>query len=272
VVRFMVTTDRVEIVIDGLPEDDGRVRLNAFMSQLQRFSAALTRLDRDIGDAGPGTVFQIDELSYSSPARVVLVAKPMHGRPFTGDAVLARFEHVANTIASGGNLEGFDADLLEDIYLLARNVGRSVKNTAIFLNGTKLDLTPVIAARLDNALAVADECDGSVEGMLEQINIHLGANTFHVYPDIGPKKVTCRFPARLAEDAISAVGRRVEVYGTLRYRAGAPFAHQIAVTGLEAFPPEHELPDWEDIRGRAPDATGALSSEAFIRELRDGWE
>jgi hypothetical protein len=32
------------------------------------------------------------------------------------------------------------------------------------------------------------------------------------------------------------------------------------------------LPDWEDLRGRAPDATGALSSEAFVRELRDAWE
>lgn len=30
-------------------------------------------------------------------------------------------------------------------------------------------------------------------------------------------------------------------------------------------------PDWDDLRGRAPDATGGLSTEAFVRELRDGW-
>lgn len=29
--------------------------------------------------------------------------------------------------------------------------------------------------------------------------------------------------------------------------------------------------DWDDLRGRAPGATGALSSEAFVRELRDDW-
>lgn len=29
---------------------------------------------------------------------------------------------------------------------------------------------------------------------------------------------------------------------------------------------------WEDVRGRAPDATGQLSSEAFVRELRDAWD
>lgn len=29
--------------------------------------------------------------------------------------------------------------------------------------------------------------------------------------------------------------------------------------------------DWEDLRGCAPDATGNLSSEAFVRQLRDEW-
>ena len=33
-----------------------------------------------------------------------------------------------------------------------------------------------------------------------------------------------------------------------------------------------ELPDWDDLRGSAPDATGSLSSEAFIRRLRDDWD
>lgn len=32
-----------------------------------------------------------------------------------------------------------------------------------------------------------------------------------------------------------------------------------------------DAPDWDDLRGRAPDATGDLSSEAFVRELRSGW-
>lgn len=29
--------------------------------------------------------------------------------------------------------------------------------------------------------------------------------------------------------------------------------------------------DWDDVRGIAPDATGDLSSEEFIRRLRDEW-
>lgn len=36
--------------------------------------------------------------------------------------------------------------------------------------------------------------------------------------------------------------------------------------------PGEVLPDWDDLRGVAPNATGDLSSEAFVRELRDGWD
>ena len=44
---MMASDDRVELVIEGLPEDDGRVRLSAFMSQLQSLSATLSLLDRE---------------------------------------------------------------------------------------------------------------------------------------------------------------------------------------------------------------------------------
>ena len=138
-------------------------------------------------------------------------------------------------------------------------------------NDKSLRLTEDIVRNADKALAIDDECDGTIDGMLEQINIHHGANTFHIYPEIGPKKVTCHFPANLYDDAVSAVGRRVEVSGVLKYRLGAHFPHQIGVTGIDVYPLEGDLPDWDDLRGLAKGATGELSSEAFVRELRDAW-
>ena len=266
--RIMASDDRVELVIEGLPEDDGRVRLNAFMSQLQSLGAILSLLDRESNEGRAGSMFQIAGLSYSSPVRVVLEPKQLSAQPYTGGAVVARLGWLAHTLAADESLTGFDADLLESVRALGRLVGRAVKSTTLIFAGIALDLTPQIAARVDAALAVADECDGSVEGMLEQINVHRGANTFHIYPDVGPRKVTCHFPPRLYEEAVSAVGRRVEVFGTLSYRAAAPFPHQVSVSAIEVFPPGSELPDWEDLQGRAPDATGALPSEAFVRELR----
>ena len=267
----MASDDRIELIMEGLAEDDGRVRLNAFMSQLQKFASALTRLDRETNDGAVANVFQIAELSYSSPLRVVLEPKPIAPMRATGHLVIARLKHVSEAIISGDDLSTFDADLLEDIKGLAAPVGKTVKNATVVFNGTAIDLTPRIANQLENALTVEDECEGSLEGDLDQINIHEGANVFHIYPQIGPKRVTCHFSSRLFDDAVAAVGRRVEVFGTLKFRLRAPYPHQISVGGLEVLEREEDLPDWEDLRGRAPDATGDKSSERFIRELRDAW-
>ena len=43
--------------------------------------------------------------------------------------------------------------------------------------------------------------------------------------------------------------------------------------GVEPDEEEPEaIPDWDDIRGKAPDATGGLPSEEFVRRLRDEWD
>jgi hypothetical protein len=178
---------------------------------------------------------------------------------------------VTAALENGTDLSGPDTDLLEDIRGLTKPVGVTVKSAALVFADRTFDLTQKVTSKVDNALAVHDECDGSIEGMLEQINLHHGANVFHIYPEVGPRKITCNFPMRLYDEAVAAVGRRVEIAGTLHYRLGASYPHQIAVSHIEAFPPESELPDWDDLRGRAPGATGDLSSEAFVRGLRDGW-
>jgi hypothetical protein len=267
----MAENDRITLIIEGLPEDDGRVRLGVFLSQLQNLSAAITQVDRDVSDGKPTTVLRIVELSYSSPIRVVLEPQAMPERPQVIPAILERLEHVTEALANGDDLSGVDADLLEDIRGLTRPVGKTVKSAALVFRDRTFELTEAVGSKVERALAVAEECEGSIEGMLEQINVHHGANIFHIYPDVGPRKVTCKFPTKLYDDAISAVGRRVEISGTLHYRSGASFAHQVAVSQIDVFPPDSELPDWDDLRGRAPDATGALSSEAFVRELRNGW-
>jgi hypothetical protein len=270
-VRLMADNDRITLVIEGLPEDEGRVRFSAFLAECQSLAATINRLDRDANEGKAASYFRIAELSYSSPARLVLEPQALPGQAPKGHLVVESLNRIAEAFGKGGDLYELDADLLDDIRSLARPVGTQVKSATLLFNDNRIDLTPQIVSRVDTALAVDDECEGSIEGMLEQINVHMGANTFHIYPDIGPRKVSCRFPPRLYDDAVSAVGRRVEVSGTLKYRARTKFPHQIAVTNIEIYPPESDLPDWEDLRGRAPDAIGGLSSEAFVRELRDGW-
>jgi hypothetical protein len=271
VVRFMADDDQITLIIEGLPEDNGQVRLGVFMNQLQKLSATIGKLDREANQGQQATAYKIAELSYKSPIRVVLEPEALPNQPYLGHAIIESLGRVANSLENGSDLSDLDADLLEDIRGLARPVGKSVANVTLLFNDHRFDVTPAVANKIDRALEVEEECEGAIEGRLEQINLHDGANVFHIYPNVGPRRVTCHFSAVLIDEAVSAVGRMVEVGGTLRYRSGASFPHQVRVTRIEAFPPEYELPEWDDLRGMAPDATGELSSEAFVRELRDGW-
>jgi hypothetical protein len=263
----MAKDNRITLILEGVPEAEGRIRFNTFLGELHKLSAVLARVSRESTDGK--TVFNVEELSYNSPMRVVVAPAP--GSEQVAALILKKFETVAEAVTAGANLDSFDAELLDDIKGLAKPVGTHLKYATLLINDSQFELTDDVIKRVDIALEVDEECIGSIEGQLEQINIHGGANTFHVYPDVGPRRVSCHFPNALLDDAIFAVGRRVEVSGLLKYRRGASFAHAINVTGIDAFPPDDELPTWEDIRGRAPDATGELSSEAFVRELRNGW-
>ena len=267
----MAEADRITLIIEGLPEDQGQVRLGAFMNQLQNLNATITKLDRDANEGKQATIYKIAELSYNSPIRVVLEPNALPKHPYLGHAIIESLGRVTDALEKGSDLSGLDADLLEDIRGLARPVGKSVANVTLLFNDHRFDLTPKVVTKVEHALQIEEECEGVIEGRLEQINLHDGANIFHIYPNVGPRKVTCHFAPDLVDDAVSAVGRMVEVQGTLKYRSGANFPHQVKVASIQAFPPEFELPDWDDLRGMAPDATGELSSEAFIRELRDGW-
>ncbi len=265
----MAQDGRITLILEGVPEAEGRIRFNTFLTELQSLSAALGKISRDASDGRPAAVFNVVELSYNSPMRVVIAPAP--GNEHIASLVLLRFETVADAVTSEKRLDSFDAELLEDLRSLAKPVGKQLKYATVLVNDVQYEMDEDVTKRVDTALEVDEECVGFIEGRLEKINIHDDANTFHIYPDVGPKKVACHFPNSLKDDAIFAVGRRVEVTGVLKYRQGASFAHAIAVTALDPFPPDDELPTWEDLRGRAPDATGELSSEAFVRELRNGW-
>ena len=78
--------------------------------------------------------------------------------------------------------------------------------------------------------------------------------------------------ARFFKQTCDKLGKECDEEWMVTWFANAMEAMRGSSTfDIEAFPPESELPDWEDLRGCAPDATGGQPSEVFVRELRDGW-
>ena len=108
--------------------------------------------------------------------------------------------------------------------------------------------------------------------MLETINIHGNENRIIIYPIIGAKSVDGYFPVEIKDDIIFCIGKYVEVFGEIIYNTPAS-AHpkSIKIDHIQVLYDgnENDLPSLKDLKGIAPDITGNLKSEEFVRKLRN---
>ena len=112
----------------------------------------------------------------------------------------------------------------------------------------------------------------TIDGWLEQINIHNRANTFKIYASLPSVfSVRCKFPQDLLEKVQNSLGTFVSVSGECFYRPDAAFPYKIDVREMDALPPSENLPSLDDLYGIAPDATGDKTTEEFVRESRNAW-
>jgi len=113
--------------------------------------------------------------------------------------------------------------------------------------------------------------EGEIMGCLEHVNIHGQENVFYIYPVIGPASVRCVFPVELLTDvskAVSKKGTRVIVSGSLKYEKQKTYPYEVVVKKIRIIK-EDDLPKLRDLVGLATDITGGLSSEEFIRKIRE---
>jgi len=262
---------QIKIIIEGMPEDNGLLRANAFISELYAITKNILKVDKLISGRGtPSFYLRIVELSYGSPAIVVMDAVPENPDIDLRDKTMNKFYSAYQNIETGTlERKEIEYSLIEGLIETTSIIGKSIYSTRIITDGYDLNLTREFKAKLDMILAPEEKTKGFVRGMLEYINIHHGKNIFRIYPDVGPIKITCHFPAELMKSAIAAVGKYVEVKGELRYKAVSKYAHEIIVEEIEIFPSDEELPTLYDLRGIAPNLTGDLSSEEFVRKIRN---
>jgi hypothetical protein len=264
---------RLALQLTGLEEENGRVRLNVFTEALQHLIAGLRRAD-EIASGGHATQFEIVTLSYTSQVLVeVEMRRASEKAPNVGREVLATYQRHFTAIAAGKiREEKVDYDLLGHIRELIEPVNKKrLQSLALSVNEHRFELMPEYVGRIEHALAATDYCIGTVDGMLERMNIHAGANIFTLYPIAGPTQLKCHFSAANRDKALAAMGRRVEATGRLAYRHDEQLPYSIEVETLAILPADDKLTSLSDLRGMAPDATGDLSSEDYVAELRSGW-
>jgi hypothetical protein len=262
---------RITIQLKGDPADDGHLRLSDFIAQLDAIKGALTTLEENLTGTGKRSIYyRVIDLRHSSPATIALDAIPTKdARQDITSLVVDSFVDGIKKIRQGIAPQGFGYETFESFKKLAQPMRKRVTELSIESDGEKAEVTKDIEAEIDKIVGPDEITRGSISGTLEFFNVHAGVNHFRIYPIVGPRKVDCHFTKDLLQKALAGVTRYVNVEGELRYKSAEPFAYAVNVMDIEIFPDEEQLPSIMDLRGIAPRATGDLSSEEFVRSIRD---
>jgi len=261
---------QLRLVIEGLPEDNGLVRASGFSNSLNTILSSIKKSDRMVSGKKSSFYLRISDLSYKSPATVILEAVPWetecdYREPAFSKAYSA-YQYLREGFPGKSKIE---YGLIEDVIELTHQIGTAVKSVTLAFNGNDVVVDSEFKRIMSQVLAPEEFSKGFVRGMLEYINIHQGKNIFRIYPDIGPVKISCHFSDKLVDSAIAAVGKYVEVRGVLKYKSVAQDPHEIAVDEIAVLPGDDALPSLHDLRGLVPNITGGLTAEEFVRKIRN---
>lgn len=263
---------RLTVQIEGPKDEGGHMRLSDFVTQLEYYQKSLRHTDTQMH--GASTVdFRVINLSHSSPLTVEL--EVIQARNTDADCrleVLEGFSQAFEAVSEQKPLpEWVDTRLLEHLLAIAKPVGTKISRSDVTIGGQKVfRLDRRFKQRVQLLLMPADTCEGSVVGKMDIADFHTGDNVFIIFPIVGPARVKCVVPPSLKEKAIASLERRVEVRGTLTFNQASRFPASVEVKEIEILDTDPSISIF-DLRGIAPDCTGELSSEEFVRNLRSEW-
>lgn len=255
--------DQVSVVIRPTGGDDQTLAAADFIKQIDAMRQLLALSDPHGADA------RIVKMHMNSPATVVMeaVGSDRSGPDFS------KFISGLRAVALDGEApRQFARPVFEALKEFAGVVGRSVRSATIEACGQTIVIDVAARKRIEAVFGTDTTADGSVDGMLEAINVHGKKNTFALYPVIGASRITCKFDDLLLADVRPALGKYVVIRGELKYRWREKFPYEAKAQKIEICDDWDDQPSFVDILGIAPNATDGVLSEDFVRNQRHGWQ
>ena len=257
---------------------DGHVRLSDFIQQLESFKVALQKTERLLSGGSESVVqYRVVGLRHNSPATVVVegfTTKPQAVAP--GVIVSTLIDSIKQIRGTGKKKpkpepEHLDLATLEAYRDLAGSLEKSINKVIIRNTKQRVTIDREFKGEVVKIIGPDKLLLGSISGRLEKVNLH-NTTQFNIYPAIGPSHVVCDFPQELKTEVKRALDETVTVHGTLRYKKWYKFPYAISVKRIVPRLRNDQLAELDSLRGACPDATGDLSSESFVRKLRDEWQ
>lgn len=259
--------DCLTVTVHGPAASGGRVDAAVYARFLFDFLTCVRRVESRVRREGQEPVrFAIAEMHASAPT---LSISPVAALPEHGARVVAAYMQTAEALEERGDHPPYiDAPTLQSFRKLARYVGDGLGGIAITGREVRVTVTRRLERAVNRLLGMVLKTRGSFTGRLEYINAHRGLKC-RIYPRTGPSYVECRFGPELLPEMAAGLKRSVTVSGTLYYLGFQAFPYRIDADDVVVRPADDELPTIWDLWGLAPDVTGGVPVEEYVRGLRD---
>lgn len=267
-----MTRRKIALTLEGPGKNNHHLELSVFAEKVRQFLDFLKSSVKD-SDAN-GVVFHVVDLSHSSPATIECEPIGKGLLPFNA------FDAIGNTLnaVEKENTRNLSNPVLSAMEQLASLNPENVTRATIHAIGEDdgdlrvYQLDDRFREKLGNARRLEEMVISTIDGKLEQINIHNNANTFRIYPSLPlASSISCKFPQELLEHVQNALGSFVSVSGECVRRPDSAFPYKIHVREMERLPPTKALPTLSGLFGIAPSLPGEKPSERVVREIRDKW-
>jgi len=258
----------IKLLLKGAPEN---ISLKSFASALTNSLGILQDLDVAISHEPQGSLeWVVTKLSTGSLSVTIESRSRLIARNFGPDAAEAFVVGLEKIEMEGTSPPYLSEYGIKRVRSLAGLIGR---DGVAGIQVTDLERTAEISRlALDNIreiTKVRDSAIGSVEGTIETLSIH-GRPKFVLYESRTRKAVTCQFTREDWFERIKEVmGKRVMVAGLVRYNMkGEPL--RIELENIRLIRGRADLPTIEELSGSDPQFTGDLSTEEYIKRIRNG--
>lgn len=242
---------------------------------LQRSIRVLQNLDRRISGRSGGTAeWVIAGLSEGS-ASFLLASRP---RPKViedvGSLAVYRFTGGITQIENTGGIPAyFSPDDVSSVRAIVREFGRDGVSGVLYGvdDGEPVQLTPTSKPELDRLIGKSYHAFGSIEGRIELVSIQNRGRRFNITQDRTFRAVKCTLPEDVQSTVIHAMDdrRRVVATGLITYNSRDEAIALRLTEPLRFLGTAAELPTSQDLGGSDPSITGELSTEDYVRSLRD---
>ena len=257
---------QLRLKLEGRPK---QISMDSFLKVMKEIPELLRELDCAVSRNRSGTLDWVVSDLKTGSAYVEIESQVIRGREDFAKQVAQYFtDGLSQIINEAVTPPLFSTGSIRRILRITRNL-KAIDRQGLIVSSPDVEgralLTSDVEPILRKLLSVHYRDIGAVEGRLDLVSLR--PRRFDIYDPVRRRVVKCDLPKQLEHLVKENLGEIVEVFGVISFNAQAEPLN-IEVERLRALGDKKNLPSIEDILGMAPDFTGDLSTEEFIRVIR----